>query len=227
MSGCGRRPHKLLKTCRNDTKCNMKQLLDLIYTGVGLGAMDSLSPVPTLLISAILCLRVSFSLADIFAYACLTSLCLRGQAMSHTIVDLIKEEHARHCRPGKVKSPLHHGLGIANARCCVHIRGSKQEKGTTLHTSSAALASVVFAHLGSLYSSTPLGGLQPQCLKRPPPRAKPLNHLVECTLCPPALPATSSHLVSRGAKSDVLRSYDTSTYSMANFRSPAFIPVRQ
>ncbi len=95
MFSCNQRPHKLIKTHRNDTKNNMKQLLDLIYTGVSLGGMDSLLPVPALLISAILHLRIfssladitpallisailhlriSFSLADIFAYTCLMSL---------------------------------------------------------------------------------------------------------------------------------------------------------
>ncbi len=51
----------------------MKQLLDLIYTGVRLGGVDSLSPVPALSVSTILHLRVSFSSADI-AYTRLTSL---------------------------------------------------------------------------------------------------------------------------------------------------------
>ena len=53
---------------RNDTKSNLKHLLDVSYNGVGLGGRVSPLPAPTLSISAILCWTVSFSLVDIFAY---------------------------------------------------------------------------------------------------------------------------------------------------------------
>ncbi len=52
----------------------MKQLIDHIYMGVRLGGMFFLSPAAALLISTILCLRVSFSSTDIFTYVCLTYL---------------------------------------------------------------------------------------------------------------------------------------------------------
>jgi hypothetical protein len=47
------RPHRSIKTGSNDTKSNMKQLLELIYTGVRLGIMFSLSLMAAMLISAI------------------------------------------------------------------------------------------------------------------------------------------------------------------------------
>jgi hypothetical protein len=62
----------LIKTYRNNTKSNLKQLLDLIYMGVRLSGVDS--SLTALLISTILCFRVSFFLVDIFAFAYLTSL---------------------------------------------------------------------------------------------------------------------------------------------------------
>jgi hypothetical protein len=53
----------------------MKLLLDLIYyMGVRLSGVDSLSLAPASTISSILRLRVSFSLADVFAYTCSMSL---------------------------------------------------------------------------------------------------------------------------------------------------------
>jgi hypothetical protein len=51
---CNRRPYRSIKTRSNDTKSNMKLLLELIYTGVRLGVMFSLSPTAALSISAIL-----------------------------------------------------------------------------------------------------------------------------------------------------------------------------
>ena len=67
----------------------MKQLLKLIYTGVRLGGMFSLLPIAALSISAILCLRVSFSSADIFAYAHLTSLFFCFVMLSLTLVIIV------------------------------------------------------------------------------------------------------------------------------------------
>ncbi len=85
---------------RNDTKSNLKHLLDVSYNGVGLGGGVSPLPATTSLISAIFRWTVSFSLADIFA-------CTRA---------------ARRRRPGP-------GLGIANVRCRVNVRGPEQEEG--------------------------------------------------------------------------------------------------
>jgi hypothetical protein len=48
MSGRDQRPHKSIKMHINDTKSNMKQLLDLIYMGVRLGEVFSLSPMAAL-----------------------------------------------------------------------------------------------------------------------------------------------------------------------------------
>jgi hypothetical protein len=60
MSGHDQHPHKLIKTCGNDTKSNMKQLLDLINMRVRLGGMDFLSPAPSLTISAIRSMSLFF-----------------------------------------------------------------------------------------------------------------------------------------------------------------------
>jgi hypothetical protein len=43
MSGCNRRPHKLLKTHSNDTKSIKKRFLDLIYMGLRLGPFSSIA----------------------------------------------------------------------------------------------------------------------------------------------------------------------------------------
>jgi hypothetical protein len=51
MSGRDQCLHRSIKTRKNDTKSNMKQLLDLIYTGVRQGGMDSLLLAPASLIS--------------------------------------------------------------------------------------------------------------------------------------------------------------------------------
>jgi hypothetical protein len=54
MSGHDQCLHRLIKTRSNHTKSNMKQLLELIYMGVRLGGVFSLSPMAALSISAIL-----------------------------------------------------------------------------------------------------------------------------------------------------------------------------
>jgi hypothetical protein len=67
--------HRSIKTRRNDRKCDLRLLLDVIYTGVGVGGGDSSSPPASASsISAIFCLKISFSAADIFWYARSTSL---------------------------------------------------------------------------------------------------------------------------------------------------------
>ncbi len=63
-----------IKTHRNYRKCDRKQLLDVIYMGVGVGGRVSPLPASASLISAIFCLNTSFSVAAIFWYARSTSL---------------------------------------------------------------------------------------------------------------------------------------------------------
>ncbi len=57
-----------IKMHKNDRKCDRKQLLDVIYTGVGVGGGVSPLPVSASSISAIFHLNNSFSAADIFCY---------------------------------------------------------------------------------------------------------------------------------------------------------------
>jgi hypothetical protein len=64
----------LIKTRRNNRKCNRKQLLDVIYTGVGVGGGVPPLSASASSISAIFHLNTSFSTADIFLYARSTSL---------------------------------------------------------------------------------------------------------------------------------------------------------
>jgi hypothetical protein len=90
-----------------------------------------------------------------------------------------------------------------------------------------ALTSIVFALSGGPWSSTPRRGLSPstsnarRCVRG--------HSIILHSACLPPLvvPVTLSHLVSGGAKSNMLHRHNASMYSMAGFRFFTVIPGLQ
>ena len=63
-------------------------MLDLIYTGVGVGGKDCPALAPASLISTIFCLNNSFSAVDIVWYGCSTSLFFCSSNGPDTVVHI-------------------------------------------------------------------------------------------------------------------------------------------
>ena len=196
----------------NDTKRNLKQLLEVSYNRVGLGGGVSLLPVPTLLISAIFHCMISFSLVYIFAYtqAC-TALptwaqpwhCQCMMLRTYPWVQASGRQRPPH-RQQPLLAPSLHTLGGRGAAPPGRVAAPAPQMPAAVcyHYSKVDLSTLVELTLLRIL----LIALQSVCF------------------APPVLPATLFHLVSGGVKSNVLRRHNLPTYSMANFRSPAVIP---
>ena len=87
--------HCSIKTRRNDRICDLRLIIDISYTGVGVGGGDSsLTPASASSISAIFFLKISFSAADIFWYARSTSLIETSQhAASSPLTSVAVRRH--------------------------------------------------------------------------------------------------------------------------------------
>jgi hypothetical protein len=141
----------------NDTKRNLKQLLEVSYNRVGLGGGVSLLPVPTLLISAIFHCMISFSLVYIFAY---TQACTALPTWAQ---------------------PWHCQCMMLRTRPRAQARGRRRP----LHWRQPSPALSSCTPVG--HGAAPPGGSQPQCLKCLPLHVGPLDCLVEHALCPPGI----------------------------------------
>jgi hypothetical protein len=139
-----------------------------------------------------------------------------GQSLSPRRTSSRTLKHERRRQPGL-------GLGVANVRCRINIRGSEQEEGDARLICGGPHQHRLRAPRRAV-EQHPLGGRSPStsnahhCVRGHSIASKSVH------FAPPALPVMSSQLVSRDAECDASHRPDAPMYSMANFRSPAVIP---